>query len=202
MMEFSSGAVTCLARSMAPRTCCWCWDGEKEEFGVIKGLRKEGRRTGAQRRHPPSCSILVATQSQSLCSPQGRLHLLPCPALTRHQTPQKAKTNQASEIRSSWAAPQPLGCAPGSNLEGAAVDEPCTPPDRGRKKSCAECLKQIKDGCIRSRESTRSPSTRPEHLIAASSVFFVSWQKDRAGEGERVALRSKGFSWGLVISHR
>lgn len=24
MMEFSSGAVTCLALSMAPKTCCWC----------------------------------------------------------------------------------------------------------------------------------------------------------------------------------
>ena len=28
MMEFSSGAVTCLALSMAPKTCCWCWKGE------------------------------------------------------------------------------------------------------------------------------------------------------------------------------
>lgn len=27
MMEFSSGAVTCLALSMAPKTCCWCWKG-------------------------------------------------------------------------------------------------------------------------------------------------------------------------------
>ena len=27
MMEFSSGAVTCLALSMAPKTCCWCWMG-------------------------------------------------------------------------------------------------------------------------------------------------------------------------------
>lgn len=31
IMEFSSGAVTCLALSMAPSTCCWCWwEGERE----------------------------------------------------------------------------------------------------------------------------------------------------------------------------
>lgn len=26
MMEFISGGVTCLALSMAPMTCCWCWN--------------------------------------------------------------------------------------------------------------------------------------------------------------------------------
>lgn len=26
MMEFISGGVTCLALSMAPITCCWCWN--------------------------------------------------------------------------------------------------------------------------------------------------------------------------------
>lgn len=50
MMVFISGGVTCLALSMAARTCCWCWRQREREWLVGEEGSGEDNKRNQERR--------------------------------------------------------------------------------------------------------------------------------------------------------